>query len=203
MRIAPLAAVLLLAVAAPSAPAFDDVVVSPRGTIGPVDGHTFRIGRATERQVRKVEGRPDDASGVVAGGGGIAGRQITYSLRSGKSRCYRIYEFTSHRGRTLQDFQSNCRHLRTTNGTRVGMTFAQAEANEGATGEYAPMPLCTVDGYGISVPSPPNWMVVWLAAKSFFDPDPPAYRNVIEIALYGPRSVSVRATTKSPSDCTE
>lgn len=204
MRIALLPALGMLAVAAPAAPAFDDVVVSPRGTVGPVEGKTFRIGRTVVQQVRRVEGRPDDSALVAAaGGGGSAGRALTYFLRNGKGRCYRTYEFTSARGRTLQDFQSNCRHLKTANGTRVGMTFAQAEANEGATAEYAPMPLCATDGYGISTHAGGNWLVVWLASSSFFDPEPPPYRNVTEIALYGPKSVSVRAATKSPTDCAE
>lgn len=180
---------------------FEDVVLSTNGRIGPVDGHRFRIGRTTEKQVRRVEGRPDDVAKVVSGSGGIAGRELTYALRNGKRKCYRVYDFTSKRGKTLQDFRSNCRFLKTRKGTRVGMTFSRAEANEGRKGEYSPPPWASdkcagIEAYGISVGSGGNWLLVWLDQKPFFDPDPPAYRDVIEIAVYGPDSVNLAATCK-------
>lgn len=186
-----------------AAPAgFEDVVLSTNGRIGPIDGHRFWIGRTTEKQVRRVEGRPDDVAKVVSGSGGIAGRELTYPLRNGKRKCYRVYDFTSKRGKTLQDFRSNCRFLKTRKGTRVGMTFSRAEANEGRKGEYSPAPwggsdkCAGIEAYGISVSSGGNSLLVWLDQKPFFDPNPPPYRDVIEIAVYGPDSVNLAATCK-------
>ena len=184
---------------------FEDVVIAASGRIGPVEGHTFRIGRTVEKQVLRIEGRPDGgrATKVVGGNGTIVGRDLTYTLRTGKrSTCYRAYEFTSKRGKTLQDFRSNCTHLKTAHGTRVGMTAIRAIANEGRKPENPPPPFGQTDNcalmeaWGISVPNGSRHLVVWLATKPYFDFDPPDYRDVTDIAVYGPKSVALAATCK-------
>lgn len=130
-------------------------------------------------------------------------REITYTLRTGKrSTCYRTYQFTSRRGKTLQDFKSNCVHLRTEHGTRIGMTAERAIANEGVQPSNPPAPFgqadncALMDAWRISVVSGANHLVTWLKTKPFFDPDPPDYRNVTDIAIYGPKSPSLAATCK-------
>jgi hypothetical protein len=169
--------------------AFKDVVVSPSGRIGPINGRYLRMNRATQANVIKAEKRKPDWKGKVAGRSGMVATAFEYRMRISGSKkvCTRSYQFPFST-RKLSDFESNCRYLRTSNGIRVGMSAAKAEAFAGQKAEYSPDlgHQCTIEGFGIAKRSSSNWLVVWM--KKYGDLSTSRYGPAEKIQLYGAHS---------------
>ena len=169
--------------------AFKDVVVSPSGRIGPINGRYLRMNRATQANVIKAEKRKPDWKGKVAGRSGMVATAFEYRMRISGSKkvCTRSYQFPFGT-RKLSDFESDCRYLRTSAGIRVGMSAVKAEAFAGQKAEYSPDlgHQCTIEGYGLAKQSGSNWLVVWM--KKYGDLSTSRYGPAVKIQLYGAHS---------------
>lgn len=119
MRVSMLAGVLATVVLPSPAFGFSHVV-SRNGRVGNV-----RIGRTHMGQVSVQEGKPSIARPTV-GEGGVAATEWRYGCGHGRHSSY----FFNGPG-VLVNFITTCHSWRTANGTRVGDTQADAEANEG------------------------------------------------------------------------
>jgi hypothetical protein len=157
---------------------FTDVVVSPSGRIGPINGRHLMVGRSTEADVIKAEKRKPNTRSKVMGRAGVVGRNLEYQMRiaGSKTTCTREYDFPRSAGR-LNDFESNCRYLRTSRGIRVGMSAATAEGLAGQTAVYSPDlgHGCMIEGHAIVEQQGSNWLVAWMRKVSDFS-----------VARYGP-----------------
>lgn len=113
----------LLLVTAPTALAANAGVVTPGGQVG-----ELRLDRATEDDVRALEGEPDRAEDFESAGG-FPGRVLTY--RCG-TRCSTRYWFKVRGDGTtvLGNFETTSRAFRTRRATRVGMRRSVAERRE-------------------------------------------------------------------------
>jgi hypothetical protein len=169
---------------------FKDVVVSPSGRIGPINGRYLVMGRSTEANVKKAEKRKPDWRGKDMGRGGPVAWHLTYRLRiaGSKTTCTREYDFpfSTHR---LSDFESACRYLKTARGIRVGMSAAKAEGLAGQKAEYSPGfgRACMIEGYAITEQRGSNWLAVWM--KQYGDFSTVHYGPAIFIHLYGAHSI--------------
>lgn len=169
--------------------AFKDVIVSPSGRIGPINGRYLRMNRATQANVIKAEKRKPDWKGKVAGRSGMVATAFEYRMRISGSKkvCTRSYQFPFGT-RKLSDSESDCRYPRTSVGIRVGMSAVKAEAFAGQKAEYSPDlgQQCTIEGYGIAKQSGSNWLVVWM--KKYGDLSTSRYGPAVKIQLYGAHS---------------
>ncbi len=169
---------------------FADVVVSPSGRIGPINGRYLRMGVSNEAAVVKAEKRKPNARSKIAGRSGTVGIDLEYRLRIGGSKktCTRTYDFASSTHR-LSDFESNCRYLRTDRGIRIDMSAAKAEGLAGHAAESEPQfgRACTIAGYAITEQRGNNWLAVWMKPLGSLSAVP--YGPVTNIHLYGAHSV--------------
>ncbi len=169
---------------------FTDVVVSPSGRIGPINGHYLVMGRANEAAVVKAEKRKPDSRLKDMGRSGPVAWSLTYRLRIGGSKktCTRVYDFPFST-RRLSDFESNCRYLKTARGIRVGMSAVRAEGLAGQTTEYEPHfgRACNIEGYAITEQQGHNWLAVWMKPLGSLSEVP--YGPAQTIHLYGAHSV--------------
>ena len=124
MRIALATAVALAAgVAVVPVAAAPSVVVTATGRVG-----AFQVDRTTEATIRRVAGPPDRVQLFETAGGGPIGKSLLYRCGRGCTTWY----YVNRKTHLLANFSGNSPRLVTPNGTRIGMTKAEAERRERA-----------------------------------------------------------------------